>query len=81
MHLCVMLYCGMTDWTSKSVNWDVFSETGDPKVQCHDSVMLKKKQAEEHSRKSSNQRNAAILWGMNVDERRAMMFSQDHNFG
>ena len=28
-----MLYFGMTDWTPKFVNWDVFSETGDPKVQ------------------------------------------------
>ena len=40
MHLCVMLYCGMTDWTPKFVNWDVFSETGDPKVQWHDSVRM-----------------------------------------
>ena len=38
--------------------------------------MLKKKQAEEHSRKSLNQRNAAILWGMNVDERRALCFQK-----
>ena len=34
-------------------------------------VMLEKMQLEEHRRKSFNQRNAAILWGMNVDEQRA----------